>query len=95
MKGKLGSSGSDIARGGKNKMMGIGLTAKAAGFKTGGKIGVGKISGGMAKAISGKFARGGKMTPSSPLSGATVKELPFAKNTQPAQDAGGKGKDMG
>jgi hypothetical protein len=61
---------------------------KVAGHKHGGHVG-----GHKAKHKAGHFARGGKMTPSSPLSGADTKPLDFEHDTIPAHDSFGKGKD--
>lgn len=68
----------------------LGHTAKALGHKHGGHVG-----GKKAKHHAGKYARGGKMTPSSPLSGADTKPLNFEHNSIPKEDTGGKGRDRG
>ena len=81
-------------------------SAPKAKFKTGGAIGSvaakapkgkfksgGMVAGSAPKMRADKRARGGRMTPSSPLSGATVTEKSFTKDTMPSKDEGGAGKD--
>jgi hypothetical protein len=51
----------------------------------------GKIEGAKPEMRLDKRARGGRMTPKSPLSGASVKEKSFARSTVPSINEGGEG----
>lgn len=78
----------DTKHGGKHTEHSVGHTAKAAKHHKG----VGKVGGKGAKHHAGHKARGGAMTPLNPSSTATVKPLPFEKDTIPHEDTGGKGR---
>lgn len=99
MKGKMvhRDTGGRFARGGSivpgieranSKPAAKSAPAPQSGHKAGGSV-----HGKNARHRLDKRARGGRMTPSSPMSGASVKALPFAKAHLRAVDDGGKGKD--
>lgn len=58
-----------------------------------GHKGGGKVHGHHARHRLDKKARGGRMTPSSPLSGADAPDLPYAKAHMKSAGEGGKGRD--
>ena len=102
MKGRMHHKGThhspkghhDVVHGHHHMDHELGHTAKAAGHHKGKHHKhVGKVGGKKGKHHAGHMARGGKMTPSSPLSGAQTKPLNFEHDTIPKEDVGGKGAD--
>ena len=99
MKGKMlnRDAGGRFARGGSivpaiEKANSKPATHRAPAPQSGHKSG-GSVSGKHARHRLDKRARGGRMTPSSPLSGADGPNLGYAKANNRAVDDGGKGKD--
>lgn len=101
MKGK--STGGAIAKATGGAV--AGPAGAAGGFKRGGGVAKkkrdhekmkygGEVDGEAGPMRLDKRARGGRMTPKSPLSGADTSPLGFEKDTTPKLDTGGSGKKM-